>query len=389
MVIPYARQEVTEADIAAVCAVLRSDFLTQGPAVPEFEHAVAAYCGAAHAVAMNSATSALHLACRALDLGAGDWLWTSPNSFVASANCAHYCGAQVDFIDIDPATGNLCPTALAQRLASASASNRLPKIVVPVHFAGEPCDLAAIHALAQRYGFRILEDASHALGARYQDSQIGDCRYSDIVVFSLHPVKLITTGEGGLALTQDAALAERMRGLRSHGITRDLSAEPSAGAWEYRQVELGYNARLTDLQAALGSSQLQRLDAYRDRRHALAARYDHAFADWPLQRFTRAATNHSALHLYPIQVNSRQAVFDQLRAAGIGVNVHYMPIYLQPYYRALGFAPGHCPHAEAYYQHAISLPLFPTLSEAQQDQVIAALDQALNTIPAPPVQSTV
>lgn len=378
--IPYSCQEITDADIAAVTAVLHSDYLTQGPAVPHFEQAVAARVGARFGVAVSSATAALHLACRALDLGPGDWLWTSPNTFVASANCARYCGARVDFIDIDPRTYNLSVKALAIKLEQAARTSTLPKILIPVHFAGQPCDMPAIGALAKRYGFRIIEDASHAIGARDHDEPVGNCRHSDITVFSFHPVKIITTGEGGLATTNDPALAKSMIRLRSHGITRDqaqMQGEPD-GPWDYHQIELGFNYRLTDIQAALGNSQLQRLDDYIARRHTLAERYDHRLAGLPVCIPYRDPQHRSALHLYPIQIEddarqNRLAVFNTLRAAGIGVNVHYIPVHTQPDYQRLGFKSGDFPVAEAYYQRAVSLPLFPTMTEAQQDQVIDAL----------------
>lgn len=383
--IPYGRQEVTQADIDAVDAVLRSDFLTQGPAVARFEQALAAYCGAAHGVAMANATAALHLACLALDLGPGDWLWTSPNTFLASANCGVYCGARVDFVDVDPRSYNMDPAALEAKLERAARDGRLPKVVVPVHFAGQSCDMAAIGALAKRYGFRIVEDASHAVGGRYRDAPVGSCAHSDITVFSFHPVKIVTTGEGGMALTNDTALARRLERLRSHGMTREaalMDAEPD-GPWYYQQVELGYNYRITDIQAALGLSQLARLDDYVQRRHRLADRYDALLDDLPVIVPARVADAHSALHLYPIQVDaarcrrSRRQVFDALRAAGIGVNVHYIPVHTQPYYRRMGFAPGDFPRAEAYYAQAISLPMFATLTDAQQDEVVAALRRAL------------
>ncbi len=383
--IPYGRQEVTQADIDAVQAVLRSDFLTQGPAVARFEQALAARCGAAHGVALANATAALHVACLALDLGPGDWLWTSPNTFLASANCGVYCGARIDFVDIDPRTYNMDAAALARKLGHAEREGRLPKVVVPVHFAGQSCDMAAIGTLAKRYGFRVLEDASHAIGARYRGLPVGSCAHSDIAVFSFHPVKIVTTGEGGAALTNDAALAQRMERLRSHGMTRDaalMDSEPD-GPWYYQQVELGYNYRITDIQAALGLSQLARLDDYVQRRHRLAARYDALLADLPVIAPMRAADAYSALHLYPIQVDAarcgrtRRQVFDALRAAGIGVNVHYIPVHTQPYYRRMGFRSGDFPHAEAYYAQAISLPMFATLDDAQQDEVVAALREAL------------
>ncbi|NTV11698.1 MAG: UDP-4-amino-4,6-dideoxy-N-acetyl-beta-L-altrosamine transaminase, partial [Zoogloea sp.] len=373
--IPYGRQDVTPADIEAVSAVLRSDWLTQGPAVPAFEQAVAAYCGARHAVAVNSATSALHIACIALGLGPGDRLWTSPNTFVASANCALYCGAEVDFVDIDPRTYNMSVDALAAKLEEAAEDDLLPQVVVPVHFAGQSCDMEDIHALALKFGFRILDDASHAIGGRYQDQPVGNCRYSDITIFSFHPVKIITTGEGGMALTNDPELAARMARLRSHGITReaDEMEGEADGPWYYQQVELGFNYRMTDLQAALGLSQLARLDDYVARRHAIAQRYDALLANLPVKTPRRLPEAHSALHLYPIQVDAacRRRVFEHLRAAGIAVNVHYIPVHTQPHYRRLGFRPGDFPQAERYYSQAISLPMFATLTETQQDEVVA------------------
>ncbi len=373
--IPYGRQEVTRADIAAVEAVLRSDFLTQGPAVPRFEVALAAACGAKHAVAANSATSALHLACLALGLGPGDALWTSPNSFVASANCGLYCGARVDFVDIDPRTYNMCPHALEAKLRAAKAP---PKVVVPVHFAGQPCDMAAIGALAQQYGFRVLEDASHAVGARDAGAPVGACAHSDIAVFSFHPVKIVTTGEGGAALTRDDALAARMALLRSHGVTRDpgLMTHAPEGPWCYQQVALGFNHRMTDMQAALGASQLERLGVIMLRRRTIAARYDAALAGLPLATPWQRPGADSAWHLYVIRLDDtarRRAVLEGLRARDIGVNVHYIPIHTQPHYRAMGFAPGDFPAAEAYYAGAISLPMFPTLTDAQQARVIEAV----------------
>ncbi|MBK5939408.1 UDP-4-amino-4,6-dideoxy-N-acetyl-beta-L-altrosamine transaminase [Halochromatium roseum] len=380
--IPYGCQAITEADIAAVEAVLHSDFLTQGPAVPRFEQAVAAKVGAAHGVAVNSATSALHLACRALDLGPGDWLWTSPNTFVASANCARYCGARVDFVDIDPDTYNLSVEALAAKLEQADKTGQLPKIVIPVHFAGQPCDMAAIGELGRRYGFRIIEDASHAIGAHCDGEPVGNGRHSAITVFSFHPVKLITTGEGGLATTNNPDLAERMSRLRSHGITRDparMQGEP-AGPWDYEQIELGYNYRMTDMQAALGLSQLQRLDDYIARRQALAERYDQRLAELPVRTPYQDPKHRSALHLYSIQVAdgaTRANSFQALRDAGIGVNVHSIPVHTQPDYQRLGFAKGDYPVAEAYYERAISLPLYPGLTEAQQDRVCLHLNEAL------------
>ncbi|GAB3443562.1 UDP-4-amino-4,6-dideoxy-N-acetyl-beta-L-altrosamine transaminase [Massilia solisilvae] len=382
--IPYGRQDITQADIDLVVDVLKSDFLTQGPMVPRFEQAVAGHVGARHAVAVNSATAALHIACLALGLGPGDWLWTSPNTFVASANCALYCGAQVDFVDIDPRTYNMSPQALERKLVQAEREGRLPKVVVPVHLCGQPCDMAAIAALAKRYGFKVVEDASHAIGGKYKGEFIGSGRYSDITVFSFHPVKIITTAEGGMALTNDPALADKMALLRSHGITRDPAAMTEAphGPWYYQQIELGFNYRMTELQAALGVSQMTRLDEYVARRHALARRYDRLLADLPLATPWQHEDGYSGLHLYVIRLRqggrSHAAVFDALRASGIGVNLHYIPVHTQPYYQRMGFKPGDFPEAERYYAEAISLPMYPTMTEAQQDEVVAALRKALD-----------
>lgn len=380
--IPYGRQDIRESDLDAVREVLESDFLTQGPVVPRFEQAVADKVGAARAVAVNSGTSALHLACLALGLGEGDRLWTSPITFVASANCARYCGAEVDFVDIDPRTYNLSVTALARKLEQAERDNRLPKVVVPVHLCGQSCDMAGIAELAERYGFRVIEDASHAVGGRYKGDYIGNGRYSDITVFSFHPVKIITSAEGGMALTTDAALADRMTRLREHGITRDPQAMvgETDGPWYYQQVELGFNYRLTEIQAALGLSQLARLDEYVARRETLAQRYDELLKAFPLERPWQHPDAVSARHLYVVRVQAgrRRAVFESLRAAGIGVNVHYIPVHTQPYYRALGFSAGDFPEAELYYSEAISLPLFPTLEEPDQGRVVAALKEALS-----------
>ncbi|MGY4830615.1 UDP-4-amino-4,6-dideoxy-N-acetyl-beta-L-altrosamine transaminase [Sphaerotilaceae bacterium SBD11-9] len=380
--IPYGRQEVTNDDVAAVAAVLRSDWLTQGPLVPQFERAVADACGAAHAVAVNSATSALHVACLALGLGPGDWLWTSPITFLASANCALYCGAQVDFVDIDPRTYNLSAEALATKLAQAKLDGRLPKVVVPVHLAGQSCDMAAIHALGSEYGFRIIEDASHAIGGRYQGRAVGSCQFSDVTVFSFHPVKIITSAEGGMALTQDAQLAERMALFRSHGMTRDpaLMRGESDGPWYYEQVTLGYNYRLTDLQAALGLSQLARLHDYVRRRHALAARYDELLANLPLVTPWQHPDSYSGLHLYVVRVpaDRRRKIFDAMRAQDIGVNVHYIPVHLQPQHLHPGRGRGSLPQAEQYYAEAISLPMYATLSFEQQDRVVDVLRGAFS-----------
>lgn len=379
--IPYGRQSISEADIAAVTAVLRSDWLTQGPMIERFEQAVAGRCEATHGVAACNATAALHIACLALDLGPGDLLWTSPNTFVASANCARYCGADVDFVDIDPRTLNLSVPALAAKLEVAERAGRLPKILVPVAFAGQSCDMAAIQPLARRYGFKVIEDASHAIGARYAGQPVGSGAQADITVFSFHPVKIVTTGEGGLLTTNDAALADRLRRLRSHGITRDpalLQAE-GQGGWYYEQLELGFNYRITDIQAALGLSQLDRLEPFIARRRALVQRYRELLADLPVGLVGDQDGAESAWHLFPIRVDEgrRDQVFAGMRAAGIGVNLHYIPVHLQPYYRALGFAPGDFLEAERYYSQALSLPLYADLSEAQQDRVVLTLAELL------------
>lgn len=386
--IPYGRQHITQTDIDAVVAVLQSDFLTQGSQVPAFEERVATYTGAKFGVAVNSATSALHIACLALGLGQGekgkdDWLWTTPITFTASANCGLYCGANIDFVDIDPLTLNMSINALAEKLQLADAENRLPKIVIPVHFTGEPCDMAAIHALSQQYGFKVIEDASHAVGGKYHKQPIGNCEFSDITVFSFHPVKIITTAEGGLATTNDPALAEKMQLLRSHGITRDanlMTHEPD-GSWYYQQIDLGFNYRMTELQGALGVSQMSYLDDFVTRRHQLAKRYDELLTDLPIMLPYRNPANYSGFHLYPIQLTAdsgktRKQVFDSLRAQHIGVNVHYIPVHTQPYYAKLGFKQGDFPHAESYYAQAISLPLYYDLSEASQAQVVNAIYQA-------------
>ena len=383
--IPYGRQDITQADINAVVAVLKSDFLTQGPMVPKFEQAVAKHCNARHALAVNSATSALHIACMALGLGPGDWLWTSPVTFVASANCALYCGAQVDFVDIDPRTYNLCPQELAAKLEQAKKQGRLPKIVVPVHLCGQPCDMQAIHALSKEYGFKIIEDASHGVGGRYQNHPIGNCAYSDITVFSFHPVKIITTAEGGMCMTNDDALANNMALARSHGITRDPTQMTHAtdGPWYYQQIALGYNYRMTELQAALGVSQMERLDAFVTRRHQLARRYDDLLAALPVTTPWQHPDSYSGLHLYPIRLQlgnitqTHLQVFESMRQQGIGVNLHYIPVHTQPYYARMGFEPEDFPQAQVYYREAISLPMYQNLTDAQQDQVVKALDKAL------------
>ncbi len=381
--IPYGRQDVTQGDIDAVVSVLKSDFLTQGPVVPAFEQAVATYCGAAHAVAVNSATSALHIACLAMGLGPGDWLWTTTVTFLASANCGAYCGAQVDFVDIDPRTYNISVVDLHRKLEIAERAGRLPKILVAVHLCGQPCEMRAIRELSARYGFRVIEDASHAIGGRYLDQPIGNCAFSDATVFSFHPVKIITSAEGGMVTTQDAQLARRMELFRSHGMTRDPALMDHApdGPWYYQQIELGYNYRLTDLHAALGLSQLERMDEYVAKRHACAARYQQLLAALPVTRPWQHLDGYSALHLYVIRVDAqrRPVVFDALRAQGIGVNLHYIPVHTQPYYRRLGFRDEDFPNAMRYYAEAISLPMYATLSDTQQDEVVAALARALQS----------
>jgi UDP-4-amino-4,6-dideoxy-N-acetyl-beta-L-altrosamine transaminase len=394
--IPYGRQEVSEADIAAVVQVLRSDFLTQGPVIPRFEQAVATHVGVQHAVAVNSATSALHIACLALGLAPGDSLWTVPNTFVASANCARHCGADVDFVDIDPHTWNLSVAGLRAKLAQASRSGRLPKVVVPVHFAGQPTEQEDIWELARQYGFRILEDASHAIGAARAGEPVGSCRWSDITVFSFHPVKIITSGEGGMALTNDAELAARMSMLRSHGITRDparmrsraapgdaAAAQLPPASWYYEQQLLGFNYRMTDIHAVLGLSQFARVRSYVETRNALAQTYGTALRQLPLQLPLVQPQNRSAYHLYVVRLNaaavkkSHRAVLEELRARGIGVNLHYLPVHLQPYYRALGFAPGQFPESERYASEAITLPLYPALRAEDQQWVIECLSEIL------------
>jgi UDP-4-amino-4,6-dideoxy-N-acetyl-beta-L-altrosamine transaminase len=409
--IPYGRQDISQADIDAVIEVLRSDFLTQGPMVPRFEETVANYCGAKHAVAVNSATSALHIACLALDLGPGDWVWTSPNTFVASANCARYCGAQVDFVDIDPRTYNMSADALAAKLAQAEKTGHLPKIVIPVHFAGQTCDMPAIHALSQRYGFKIIEDASHAIGASYADTtffsaviasseatrqsmkqiKVGSCTHSDITIFSFHPVKIITTGEGGMAVTNNDELATRMRRLRTHGITSDntlMQPRPDNEIWNYQQIELGFNYRMTDIQAALGLSQMTRLDDCVSRRHEIAKLYDRELQSLPLTIPYQATGNYSSYHLYPIRINEAQGgktqrqLYDALWQHGVAANLHYIPVHRHPYYESLGFKEGDFSEAEQFHREVISLPIYPTLWDVKQRIVILAVCDALAS-PAP------
>jgi len=384
-VIPYGRQDINQADIDSVINVLKSNWLTQGPQVPLFENTSTEYCGVKFGVAVNSATSALHIACLALGLGEGDYFWTSPNSFVASANCGLYCGAKVDFVDIDPETYNMSVEKLERKLIQSKKDNRLPKIVIPVHFAGQSCDMRRIYSLSQEYGFNIIEDAAHAIGGRYLDRSIGGCQYSDITVFSFHPVKIITTAEGGLATTNDEVLAERMRLYRSHGVTRDprLITKQVEGRWHYQQVDLGFNYRMTELQAALGVSQMQRLDEFITKRHILQERYDSLLSDdLPVIKPYQGQDSYSSLHLYPIQIDlentgkTRKKIHSKLWDNDIAVNVHYIPIHTQPYYQQLGFKEGDFPSSEAYYNRVISIPLFHAMTFDQQDKVIATLEKS-------------
>jgi len=385
--IPYGKQEISQQDIDSVVEVLTSDYLTQGPKVPAFENEISNYTGSKYAVAVNSATSALHIACLALGLGKDDWLWTTPISFVASSNCGLYCGAQVDFVDIDPVTYNLCPKALELKLKQAEQQNRLPKVLVAVHLCGQSCDMRAIKGLADQFNIHVIEDASHAVGGKYLEQAIGGNQFADITIFSFHPVKIITTAEGGVATTNSKALADRLNLFRSHGVTRDseLLERTPDGPWYYEQLELGYNYRMTDLQAALGISQMQRLDDFVSKRHELAQRYDLELAGLPLQLPQQDADAYSGLHLYVIRLKlnliklTRKQVFDQLRDAGVGVNVHYIPIHTQPYYQRMGFSKGDFPHAEKYYAEAISLPMFHLMTETQQSRVIEVLRSILGS----------
>lgn len=383
--IPYGKQDIQQSDIDALVEVLTSDFLTQGPKVPAFESAVAQKVGAKHALAVNSATSALHIACLALGLGEGDWLWTTPVTFVASANCGLYCGAQVDFVDIDPDTYNISVDALREKLQKAAKENCLPKVLVVVHLCGQPCEMQVIKALADKYGVKVIEDASHAIGGKYQGEYIGSGRYSDITVFSFHPVKIITTAEGGMALTNSDELAGKMGLLRSHGITRDselMTHEPD-GPWYYQQVDLGFNYRMTELQAALGLSQLERLDDYVARRHKIAERYNELLEDLPITAPWQHPDGYSGLHLYVIRLKlnelsvTHKRVFDSLREQGIGVNLHYIPVHTQPYYQQFGFNADDFPEAMRYYREAISLPMYPNLTDDEQITVVKALQKAL------------
>ena len=377
--IPYGRQHICQADIDSVVEVLRSDFLTQGSMVPRFEERVAKYCGAQHGVAVNSATSALHIACLALDLGPGDWLWTSPNTFVASANCAIYCGANVDFVDIDPYTYNLCPQKLSKKLEDAKQKGTLPKIVMPVHFAGQSCDMPAIYALGQKYGFKIIEDASHAIGASYSNTIVGSCSHSDIAVFSFHPVKIITSGEGGMAMTNDILLANRMYCLRAHGIINDkelMHPREENEIWNYQQVELGFNYRMTDIHAALGASQMTRLDEFVERRHEIAEYYNDELKSLPIIAPWQAPGSRSSYHLYPIRINEAQCkknqrqLYETFYQHGVAANLHYIPVHRQPFYERKGFSVGDFPEAERFHREVISIPIYPGLSKKNQETVL-------------------
>ena len=387
--IPYGRQEITEEDISEVEKVLRSDLLTQGPIVPKFEQSVASYCKASYAVAVNSATSALHIACISLGLKEDDYLWTSPNTFVASANCARYCGAKVDFVDIDPNTYNISVSALSEKLKSAEKKGTLPKIIVPVHFGGLPCDMSAIKNLSKQYGFKIIEDASHAIGASYKQSKIGSCIYSDITVFSFHPVKIITSGEGGMALTNDKDLAEKMFRLRVHGITNNINLmkiRPKEEIWNYQQIDLGFNYRMNDIQAALGLSQLKRIDDYIGTRHRIADLYDNEFSMLPIQTPWKSDGYHSSYHLYPIRIkgglflNTQKQIYEAFHNEGIAVNLHYIPVHRHPYYENLGFKKEQFPESEKFHREAISLPMFPTLTQQIQKKIINSFIKIIKQI---------
>ena len=384
--IPYGKQDISMQDIEAVIDVLKSDFLTQGPKVPEFEEILSSYTGSKFALAVNSATSALHIACMALELGEGDILWTSPITFVASANAGFYCGAKVDFVDIDPLTYNMCPKKLEKKLKDAAANNCLPKVLIPVHLCGQPCDMSLIKNLCDKYNVKIIEDASHAIGASYENRPVGNCRYSDITVFSFHPVKIITTAEGGAALTNDSELAKKMALHRSHGITRDQDqmVEPSHGGWYYEQIALGYNYRMSDIQAALGISQMSRLDEFVEKRHEIANRYNHYLNGLNVEVPSNLANAYSAFHLYVIRLKldkiqlTHKEVFGDLRANKIAVNLHYIPVHMQPFYRNMGFKCGDFPSSEDYYKDAISLPIYPGLSESNQKKVVDVLASSLS-----------
>tara|TARA_A100001015_G_scaffold245743_1_gene281818 strand:- start:3513 stop:4697 length:1185 start_codon:yes stop_codon:yes gene_type:complete len=386
MKIKYGKQDVTQDDISAVVNVLKSDLLTQGPVVPQFENAICNFTGAKNAIAANSATSALHIACMSLDLGPGDSLWTCPNTFVASSNCAIYCGASVDFVDINPLTYNICIESLKLKLLDANKNNSLPKILVPVHLSGQSCEMNEIKKLSDQYGFKIIEDASHAIGGLYKDAPVGNCKYSDIAIFSFHPVKIITTGEGGMALTNDANLAKRMRQHRSHGITSDVSEmtpRPKNELWNYQQIRLGYNYRMTDIAASLGLSQLDRLQEIIQQRHNIASYYDKELSSMPLRLPWQHPDSFSSYHLYIIRLNlneinkSHPQIHDELCKAGILVNMHYIPVYRQPFYEKMGFRKGYCPESESYHEEALSIPMYPTLTKNEQELVVEALSKVI------------
>lgn len=387
MIIPYGRQNISEEDIQAVVDVLRSDYLTQGPVVAAFEKSVLDSCGASYAIAVNSATSALHIACLALDVGPGDFVWTTPITFVASANCALYCGAEVDFVDIDPRTYNMSTTSLAEKLVRAEQESKLPKVVIPVHLCGQSCDMAEIHALSRKYGFKVIEDASHAIGGKYKGENIGSCRFSDATIFSFHPVKIITTGEGGMVVTNDEQLGKRIRQLRTHGITgekMDMLPQDPEEIWNYQQIGLGFNYRMTDIQAALGKSQMRNLDDFVGRRHFLAKRYDELLSDLPVITPWQHPDSYSGLHLYVVRLKlaeiskTHRQVYEMLRENGVLVNVHYIPVYRQPYYEKMGFSKGYCPEAEKYYSDVLTLPMYPSMTIEQQDFVVTVLKQILH-----------
>ena len=385
--INYGRQDINDADIEAVISVLRSDWLTQGPVVPEFEDSISKYCDVKHAVAVNSATSALHISCLALEVGKYDYVWTSPTTFVASANCALYCGAKIDFVDIDPITKNLSVRNLETKLIEAKKLGKLPKVVIPVHLNGQSCNMAEIYALSKKYGFSIIEDASHAIGGKYKSEAIGNCRYSDITVFSFHPVKIITTGEGGIAVTNNFAINKKLRLFRSHGITNsteDMKSRPTSEIWNYQQITLGFNYRMTELQAALGMSQLSRIDEFVESRHNIANRYDKELLDLPLYTPIQHKDCYSAFHLYVVQIAQEDTSITQIelhnkmQEYNINVNLHYIPVYLQPFFEAMGFERGYCPQAEKYFQTVLSIPIYPALTDKEQGQVINALFEILN-----------
>ena len=384
--IPYGKQDISLDDINAVVEVLKSDFLTQGHVVPMFEKCLSDYTGAKHSVVVNSATSALHIACKALEVGPGDLVWTSAVTFVASANCAVYCGASVDFIDIDPNSYNICIKSLANKLEHAASSGNLPKVLIPVHLSGQSCDMKSIHALSKKYGFTILEDASHAIGGKYEDDPIGNCKYSDIAVFSFHPVKIITTGEGGAALTNNPELDKNMRLFASHGITRDVEfmEANSDGPWYYEQISLGWNYRMTELQAALGLNQMSRINSFIETRHQIAKRYNSELKHLPITLPAQSDKIFSSFHLYIIRLKldemkkSHKDIFEELRQEGLGVNLHYIPVYHHPFYKKQGFKAQYCPEAEKYYQEAISIPIYFGLSDEQQGEVINIISKVLN-----------